>query len=98
MANNLQTGFLDDNFLTAFTFLEDQVKTSGGSYLCGAHLTGADIIMSYPLIAAKGRAGLTKEKYPKLCEYVDRLEKEPAYIKAVDKIVEIEGKYEVVPV
>ena len=46
------------------------------------------------MIAGKGRAGLTKEKYPKLWAYVERLESEPGYKKAADKIVEIDGKFE----
>lgn len=51
--------------------------------------------MSFPLIAGRGRAGLVREKYPELWKYTERLEKEPGYEKAVQKIVEIEGKYEV---
>ena len=50
--------------------------------------------MSFPLIAGKGRAGLNAEKYPLLRAYVDGLEKDEGYLKAADKIVEIEGKFE----
>ena len=50
--------------------------------------------MSFPLIAARGRSGLTKEKYPKLSAYVDRLEAEKGYKKAAEKIVELDGKFE----
>lgn len=53
--------------------------------------------MSYPLIAAKGRAGLTKELYPKLWDYVAKIEAEPGYKKAADKIIEIDGKFEPFP-
>lgn len=38
--------------------------------------------------------GMTKSKYPKLLAYVERLQQEPMYKKAVEKIVEMEGKYE----
>lgn len=76
--------------------MEGQIASSpeNGQYLCGKNLTGADILLSFPLIAARGRAGLTKEKYPKLWAYVDRLENEAGYKKAVEKIVEIDGKFE----
>jgi len=96
IAGKLHSAFLDPNLKTHFTFLEQQLTSSpnGGSYLCGKNLTGADILMSFPLIAAKGRAGLTKEAYPKLWDYVARLEAEPGYKKAADKITEIEGKFE----
>lgn len=94
VAGNIQSSFLEPNFATHFTFLEGQLKTSGGSYLCGPNLTGADIMLSFPLIAGGSRAGLTKEKYPTLHAYVERLENEPGYKKAADKIIEIDGKFE----
>lgn len=94
VANKIQSGFLDPNFATHFSFLEGQLKTSGGNYLCGPNLTGADIMLSFPLIAGGSRAGLTKEKYPTLHAYVERLENEPGYKKAANKIIEIEGKFE----
>jgi len=52
-------------------------------------------MLSFPLIAGGPSAGLTKDKYPKLAAYVERLQQEPGYKKAVEKIIEIEGKYEV---
>ena len=96
MANKIQSGFVDPNFVTHFTFLESQLASSpeGGKYLCGPNLTGADILLSFPLIAGKGRTGLTKEKYPKLWAYVETLEQEPGYKKSIEKIVEIDGKFE----
>lgn len=94
IAGQIQSSFLDPSFATHFNFLEGQLKTSGGSYLCGPNLTGADILLSFPLIAGGSRAGLTKEKYPTLHEYVERLENEPGYKKAADKIIQIEGKFE----
>lgn len=95
ISGTISSGFTAPNFVTHFTFLEDQIKTSGGDYLCGKNLTGADIIMSFPLIAGRGRTGLVKDKYPSLYAYTERLEKEPGYERAVKKIVDIEGKYEV---
>jgi glutathione S-transferase len=52
-------------------------------------------MLSFPLIAGRSRSGLTSETYPKLTAYLDGLEKEPGYKKAVEKITEIDGKYEV---
>ena len=49
--------------------------------------------MSFPLIAAKGTA-FTKEKYPEVWAFAERLEKEKGYEKAVDMIIQIEGKFE----
>jgi glutathione S-transferase len=82
---------------THFSFLDSQLKTSGGDYLCGKNLTGADILMSFPLMAAKERALQdSKDKYPNLLAYVQRIEKEPGYMKSVEKIVEIDGKFEAI--
>lgn len=71
-----------------------ETSPNNGKYLCGDKLTGADILLSFPLIAAKMRIGLTAEKYPLLAAYVDLLEQDPGYIKATEKIVEIDGKFE----
>ena len=96
IAGRITSSFLTPNFKTHLDFLESQIATSpnGGSYLCGGDLTGADILMSFPLGAARGRAGLTQEKYPKLWAYLERLETRDAYKRAVQKIIEIEGSYD----
>lgn len=57
-------------------FLEKQLETSGGDFLTGPHLTAADILMSYPLLAGKtgfdgmGKfaRGTAKESFPKVYE------------------------------
>ncbi len=51
-------------------------------------------MMSFPLGAAKGRAGFNKEKHPKLWAYVERVESREAYMKAVQKIIDVEGSYD----
>jgi glutathione S-transferase len=89
--------FLIPNFKTHFDFLEESLNSSPeeGKYLCGPHLTGADILLSFPLIAGKERSGLSAETYPKLYAYVNGLEEESGYKAAVRKISEIDGKFEV---
>lgn len=68
----------------------------GGNYITGTKLTGADILLSFPLIAAKARVGVDAKKYPNLVKYTALLEKEPGYLAAVKKIEAIDGKpYEV---
>lgn len=100
IANKLRASFIDPNLMTHYAFLEDKLKTATSiegqnSYLCGRHLTAADILLSFPLIAAKGGrgAGLTKENFPKLIEYIERLEEEQGYKRSIEKIVEVEGKF-----
>lgn len=96
VAGGIRTNYLDPNFDTTFSFLEGQLKTSpgGGKYLCGSNLTAADILISFPLIAAKGRGGLLPaEKYPLLRAYVDMLEEEEGYKKSIAKVEEVDGKF-----
>jgi len=96
VANKINDGFVSPNLKTHLAFLEGQLKSAPGrgGYLCGPSLTGADILMSFPLIASRGRVEFfTKEDYPLLHAYVDKLEAAPGYKKSVDKIIEIEGSF-----
>ncbi|KAI9880239.1 MAG: hypothetical protein M1830_004583 [Pleopsidium flavum] len=95
IAGKLDSMFVQPNFKTNFSFLESQLASSpnSGEYLCGKELTGADILMSFPLGAARERAGLSVDKYPKLCAYIDRLQARDAYKRAVQKIIDVEGEY-----
>jgi glutathione S-transferase len=97
VASKIFATFLTPNFTAHFAFLENQLATSpeGGKYLCGPHLTGADILLSFPLFAGRERSGLEAKTYPKLAAYLDGLAEEKGYKTAVEKIEEIEGKFEV---
>lgn len=90
VAGKIQDGFLNRNFDSHFSFLESQIQSSpnGGQYLCGTELTGADILMSFPLGAAKARGLINETQHPGLSSYVDRLSEREAYKKAVSKIEE----------
>lgn len=95
IAGKITTMFLKPNFETHFKFLESQLETSpdGGQYLCGNDLTGADILMSFALEAAESRSGTSKEQFPRIWAYVARLHEMESYKRAVQKIVEVEGKF-----
>ena len=84
--------FLIENYKTHFGFLESQLATSpdGGKYLCGKDLTAADILMSFPLIAGKGK--IDRVQYPKLAAYSDMLEHDQGYVASTKKIEEISGE------
>ncbi len=49
--------------------------------------------MVFPLEAGQGRGGVNKETYPKICEYVARLQGREAYKKAVQRIIDETGEY-----
>lgn len=73
--------------------------------MCGDHLTAADILLAVPLIAARDATknmgtwdkGTAAETFPKLFDYIGRLEKEAGWNKAADKIREVEGVFYVTP-
>jgi len=96
LTSSVESAYLTPNLQRHFSFLESQLATSpgNGDFLCGTTLTGADILLSFPLGAARGRAGLTREGFPRLWAYVERVEGREAFKRAVGKIVEVEGAYE----
>ena len=77
-----------------FSFLEGQLASSpdGGEFLCGKELTAADILMSFPVSAAKGTGNIDPAKYPKLLAYIDKLENMPMAKQAVQKIESVTGE------
>ncbi|KAF7362353.1 Glutathione S-transferase [Mycena venus] len=102
ISGKLTKGYLDPNFVTHFSFLEEQLTTApdGGPYLCGRKLTGADMMMSFPVMLVTSGwgsvANMNKETFPKLFAYAELLTKSESYKRAVDKIVAIEGEYKLV--
>ncbi|KAJ7496780.1 glutathione S-transferase-like protein [Mycena latifolia] len=104
ISGKIKAGYLEPNFVTHFAFLEEQLTSapSGGPYLCGPNLTGADIMMSFPVLVVtsslgdRGPSDLTKETHPKLFAYAELLKKSESYKRAVDKIVALEGNYTLV--
>ena len=95
IAGKIQSLFLKPNFETTFKFLESQLATSpdGGEFLCGKDLTGADILMSFPIEAGRSRSGMTREQCPKMWAYVDQLYARKAYKRSVEKIEKVEGSF-----
>ncbi|KAH9887407.1 glutathione S-transferase [Xylariomycetidae sp. FL2044] len=103
VANQIFSSFIFPNAKAHLGFLEQQLATSGGDYLCGEHLTSADILISFSLMAAKDRfasfgpwegGGGPKALFPKLFAYIDRLESLPGYKKSVEKIKKIDSSFE----
>jgi len=99
VANKLISAVVQPNVARNLGLLESYLEKT--PYLCGDQITTADILLSFPLIAAKDRVqgmgefekGTPEKTFPKLYEYISRLEKEPGYKKSTDKIREIEGDF-----
>lgn len=98
VASQVEAAFLTRNIDGNLAFLEDQLKTApgGGPYLCGKELTAADILISFPVIAASQRVLEDKKyagKYPLLAAYAKRLQEIDGYKRAVAKVESIEGSF-----
>lgn len=100
IANRIIALFVYPNIKKHLHFINERLSTSSGKYLCGATLTAADILMSFPLIAGSGRfdelasweGGSWKNAFPRVAEYVKLLESEPGYKRSVEKIEAIDGE------
>jgi len=106
IANQVISIMVYPNMKKHLGFLEQQLETSGGDFITGPTLTAADILLSYPLIAgATGfdsmgswANGSARATFPKVYAYMERLEKQPGYQRAVEKTKEMDGgKFSLVP-
>lgn len=106
IANRVVSSFVFPNIKKHLAFLENQLETSGGDFLTGSNLTAADIQLSYALLAGqsgfdgmgKWGKGSARQTYPKVFAYMDRLEQQPGWKRAVEKTKEIDGgKFSLVP-
>ncbi|KAF4449853.1 hypothetical protein F53441_6933 [Fusarium austroafricanum] len=101
LANRIFSMFIFPNVRANLKMIEGHLATSGGQYICGPQLTAADILLSFPLIAAKDgldkfgtfENGSWKLEFPKVAAYVDLIENEEGYKKSVEKIIEIDGEF-----
>jgi glutathione S-transferase len=104
VANRIFSSFIFPNTRRNLSLLETHLSESSGGYLCGSTLSAADILMSFPLIAANDKFdgfgewkdGGWRKEFPKVADYVTRLEAEEGYKKSVEKIKEIDGDFEAI--
>ncbi|KAG5930131.1 hypothetical protein E4U42_002867 [Claviceps africana] len=102
IANRILAMFVAPNIRKHLGFLNEQLETSSGKYLCGTTLSAADILMSFPLIAGAGRfdglanykGGSWRNEFSRVAQYVQLLQEEPGYKKSVERIEAVDGKFE----
>ncbi|MES2714934.1 MAG: glutathione S-transferase [Pseudomonadota bacterium] len=70
------------NLKRQFDFIEAELGRS--TWLAGEALSGADIMMSFPLEAAKARAGLDA-RHPRMLAFIERVHARPAYQRALEQ-------------
>lgn len=102
VANRIFSMFVYPNARKHLRLIEEHLRTSpdNGKYICGPELTAADIMMSFPLIAAKDRwndmgeweGGSWDKEFPRVKEYVELLEAEQGYKLSCEKIEKLESE------
>lgn len=92
IAWQLDQKYVKDSLSTHIKFLEGEFKKDGGDFLIGDKLTGADIMMVFPLEVLQARGDLNKMKCPGLVVYLERIQKRDAYKRADAEILEVTGK------
>jgi glutathione S-transferase len=70
------------NLKRQFDFMEAELGRS--TWFAGNRISGADIMMSFPLEAAAQRAGLDASR-PKLTAFLERIHKRSAYQRALKR-------------
>jgi glutathione S-transferase len=90
IADKVLGAFVDPNLARQIAFMEAELAKS--SWFAGAALSAADIQMSFPIEAANQRAGLGKDKTPRLLDWLARAHARPAYQRALER----GGKYDYV--
>lgn len=60
-------------------------ELAGRPWFAGRSFTAADIMMSYPLEAARSRAGISRDTHPRIFKWVDTIHARPAFQAALVK-------------
>ena len=82
ISNKVMDLMVRPNLKRQLDFMEAELGRS--EWFAGAELTGADIMMSFPLEAAAQRAGLNATR-PKLMAFLKRIHARPAYKLALER-------------
>ena len=88
IADKVLASFVDPNLERQMAFMEAELAQR--AWFVGDQLSAADIQMSFPVEAAKQRAGLSPKKTPRLLDWLARAHARPAYQRALER----GGKYD----
>ncbi len=82
IAAKVRAAYSGPNIKLNLDYLENTLQKS--TWFCGDEMTGADILMSFPIEAAAARLDLS-EDYPALAAFKQRTRDLPAYGRALEK-------------
>ena len=83
IADKVLEGFVEPNLRAQMAFMEDELSARG--WFAGARFSAADVMLSFPLEAARQRAGLTVQSRPRLSAWLDAIHARPAYQRALER-------------
>ncbi|KAH7080956.1 glutathione S-transferas-like protein [Paraphoma chrysanthemicola] len=92
IANKVDDSFTNPELKKHCDFLEDILSKSAGEFFCGQNFSGADIMMHFALEGATQRVPLSETSYPKLYDYMRRMQKRDAYQRASKRVSEASGE------
>ena len=81
LTNGVRQGYLDHTMKALFGHLETELGKS--EWLAGDALTGADVMMSFPMEGLSMRGDLSA--YPKIDGFLKRIHARPAYKRALER-------------
>jgi glutathione S-transferase len=83
IAHGAKRAFIEPQLETHLGYMESELARR--AWFAGDAFTAADIQMSFPLEAARSRAGLTAKTRPRLHAFLERIHERPAYQRALEK-------------
>ena len=82
VAGRARSAMVEPQLRTHMDYWEGELAATGG--FAGAELSAADVMMSFPLEAAAGRAGLARGR-PRCMAFLARIHARPAYRRALER-------------
>ena len=83
ISNAVQQRFIDPQLRLHLDYMEHELAQR--PWFAGEEFSAADIQMSFPLEAARSRAGISRATHPHIFQWVDKIHARPAYQAALAK-------------
>ncbi|KAF2683775.1 glutathione transferase [Lentithecium fluviatile CBS 122367] len=94
IAGNIEGAYTNPELKVQYTFMEDFLTKSQekGEFFLGSDLSAVDFMMFFVLEGGVQHGSLTEESYPKLYNYVRRMQDRKAYQRAGDRVTKASGE------
>jgi glutathione S-transferase len=81
ISGKVKRHFITPQLETHLGFMDGELAKS--TWFAGETFSAADVQMSFPVEAARARAGVTASTYPRLASFLERIHARPAYQRAL---------------